>query len=326
MIGVLFAQLTAASRAVAASSGRLRKVELIADCLRRTPPAEVTIAVGYLSGELRQRRTGIGWAAFRDAPPAATAATLQVVDVDAAFATAAALTGKGSAGGRRQILRDLLARATADEQEFIRGLVSGEIRQGALEGVMVDAVARAADLPVVDVRRAVMVAGGIAAVAEAALSDGAAGLTRFRLVVGRPVLPMLAQTATSTTAALDKLGRAAVEWKLDGVRIQVHRDGDEVGVFTRTLDDVTARLPEVVDAALALPVTTVILDGEAIALYDDGRPRPFQQTASRAATRARTAATVPLTPYVFDVLHLDGTDLITVPAEDRYAVWAAILP
>jgi DNA ligase-1 len=225
------------------------------------------------------------------------------------------------------LLHDLLGRATADEQAFIRGLVSGEIRQGALEGVMLDAVVRAADVPGTEVRRAAMLAGGIAPVAVAALADGAAGLQQFSLVVGRPVLPMLAQTATSTDAALDKLGRAAVEWKLDGIRIQVHRNGNDVAVYTRTLDDVTARLPEVVDAALALPVSTVILDGEAIALYDDGRPRTFQATASRAATRAKgTAPTVPLTPYVFDVLHVDGNDLIALPADERYAAWADVLP
>ncbi|MFL6238617.1 MAG: ATP-dependent DNA ligase [Actinomycetes bacterium] len=322
---MLFAELTATSRAVAAASSRLRKVELIAECLRRTPKHEVEIAVGYLSGELRQRRTGIGWAAFNDAPPPATASTLEISDVDATFARAAGAAGKGSTTERRRLLHELLGRATTDEQAFIRGLVSGEIRQGALEGVMLDAVARAADVPAIDVRRAVMLAGAIPPVAVAALSEGSAGLEKFRLVVGRPVMPMLAQTATSTGAALAKLGRAAVEWKLDGVRIQVHRNGADVRVFTRTLDDVTDRLPEVVDAALALPVDTAILDGEAIALYDDGRPRPFQATASRAATRVRAAQTVPLTPYVFDVLHLDGTDLIATPAAERYAAWAGVL-
>ena len=323
---MLFAELTATSRAVAAASSRLRKVELIADCLRRTPAEEVEIAVVYLSGELRQRRTGIGWAAFRDPPPPATDPSLQIAEVDAAFERAAGVSGKGATGQRRRLLHDVLARATADEQHFIRGLVSGEIRQGALEGVMLDAIARAADVPGAEVRRAAMLAGAIAPVAAAALGDGVAGLDRFRLVVGRPVLPMLAQTAASTEAALAKLGRAAVEWKLDGVRIQVHRSGSDIAVFTRTLDDVTARLPEVVDAALALPLTSAILDGEAIALYDDGRPRPFQQTASRAATRSRDDKTVPLTTYVFDVLHVDGTDLIALPATERYAAWAAVLP
>src|SRR3954454_20970476 len=245
---MLFAELTQTWRAVAAASGRLQKVALIADCLQRTPPHEIDIVVGYLSGELRQRRTGIGWAAFKDAPPPAADATLQVAEVDEAFERASVQSGKGSATERRRLLHDLLARATADEQAFIRGLVSGEIRQGALEGVMVDAVARAADVPGPDARRAVMLAGGIAPVASAALREGVSGLDQFRLVVGRPVLPMLAQTATSTDAALEKLGRAAVEWKLDGIRIQVHRDGDNVSIYTRTLDDVTARLPEVVAA------------------------------------------------------------------------------
>ena len=324
---MLFAELTATWRAVAAESGRLRKVELIADCLRRAAPEEISIVVGYLSGELRQRRTGIGWAAFRDAPAIGVPEpTLTVTDVDAAFARASALSGTGSVAARRRVLHDLLGRATSDEMEFIAGLVSGEIRAGAQVGVMIDAVAKAADVPLVDVRRAVMLAGWIAPVAEAALAEGSAGVARFSLVVGQPVLPMLAQTATSTAAALEKLGRAAVEWKLDGVRIQVHRDGSDVAVFTRTLDDVTARLPEVVEAALALPVTTAILDGEAIALYEDGRPRPFQETASRAMTRASATTTTPLTPYVFDVLHLDGEDLIALPADQRYAAWGTALP
>ena len=323
---MLFAELTQTWRAVAAASGRLQKVALIADCVQRTPPHEIEIVVGYLAGELRQRRTGIGWAAFKNAPAPAGEATLHVAEVDETFERASVQSGKGSATERRRLLHDLLARATADEQAFIAGLVSGEIRQGALEGVMLDAVARAADLPGAEVRRAAMLAGAIAPVAAAALQQGAAGLEQFRLVVGRPVLPMLAQTATSTDAALEKLGRAAVEWKLDGIRIQVHRDGNDVAVYTRTLDDVTSRLPEVVDAALALPLRAAILDGEAIALHDDGRPRPFQATASRAATRARTEKTVPLTPYVFDVLHVDGTDLLTLPGAERYAAWAAVLP
>jgi DNA ligase-1 len=322
---VLFADLTAAWRAVAATSARSAKVALIADVLRRTPPEEVAIVVGYLSGELRQRRTGIGWAAFRDAPAVGTTKpTLTVSDVDTAFARASALSGTGSTAARRRLLHDLLARATADEMEFIAGLVSGDTRAGAQEGLMVDAVAKAADVPLVDARRAVMLAGWIAPVAEAVLKDGAAGLARFSLVVGQPVLPMLAQTAESTAAALDKLGRAGVEWKLDGVRIQVHRDDRDVRVFTRTLDDVTARLPEVVEAALALPVTSAILDGEAIALHADGRPRPFQETASRVATRV--ASTVQLTPYVFDVMHLDGKDLIGETGAERYAAGAAVLP
>jgi DNA ligase-1 len=323
---VLFAELAAASRAVAATSSRLQKVGLISEVLRRTPKHEVEIAVGYLSGELRQRRTGIGWAAFRDAPPPGAESALQIAEVDAIFERAASLSGKGSATERRRLLHELLGRSTDEEQAFIRGLVSGEIRQGALEGIMLDAVARAADVPGAEVRRAAMLAGAIAPVAAAALSQGTAGLDEFRLVVGRPVLPMLAQTATSTDAALEKLGRAAVEWKLDGIRIQVHRNGSDVSVYTRTLDDVTARLPEVVGATLALPLDSAILDGEAIALYDDGRPRPFQQTASRAATRERGDHTVPLTPYVFDVLHADGNDLIALPAAERYAAWSALLP
>ena len=306
---VLLAELVTTSAAVAATRSRLAKVAALADALRRAEPGEIAIVVSYLSGELRQRRSGVGWAALRDLPPPAAAPSLQVSEVDRAFARIELAGGPGSSAVRREELAALFARATAEEQRFLAMLAGGELRQGALAGIVTDAVAAAAGVEPSAVRRAAMLAGDLPAVAEAALTQGAAGLGRFHLQVGRPVQPMLAKTAPSLEAALQQVAPAAVEWKLDGVRIQVHRDGDDVAVFTRTLEPVGERMPEVVEAVRALPLRSVILDGEAIALAPDGRPRPFQETASRAASRGDIDAlreAVPLTAFFFDVLHLDG--------------------
>jgi DNA ligase-1 len=272
---------------------------------------------------------GIGWAALRDAPAPAAEPTLSVADVDAALAAIAGQAGAGSQGARRAALAGLLARATAGEQAFLRALIAGEVRQGALASAVADAVALAAEVPQTTVRRALMLRGDLGAVAATALTDGEAGLAAFRLQVGRPLQPMLAQSAPDVAAALAKTGPAAVEAKLDGARIQVHRDGTDVAVFTRTLDDVTGRLPEVVEAALALPARAAVLDGEAIALREDGRPHPFQVTGSRFASRVAVEELrrrVPLTPVMFDVLHADGEDLLDAPGRDRAAVLAALLP
>ncbi len=282
-------------------------------------------AVAFLSGRLLQRRPGAGWAALRDLPPPSAEPTLEVLEVDGAFATMAALEGPGSAAGRRDLLHGLFARATEPEQRLLRGLVAGELRQGAQEGVMIEAAARAAGVPSAAMRRALMLRGDLGAVTATALRDGGPGLAAYRLEVGRPILPMLAQTATSVAAALDRLGAAAIEWKLDGARIQIHRDGTDVAVFTRTLDDITARVPEVVEAALALPVTAAVLDGEAIALAGDGRPLPFQVTGARIAGRRNVAALrdqVPLSAVAFDLLHLDGADLLDRPGAERFAALA----
>jgi DNA ligase-1 len=223
-------------------------------------------------------------------------------------------------------VHDLFARATPDEQSFLRGLVSGELRQGALAGVMTDAVARAADVPLTAVRRAVMLRGELGPVAVRAMTDGAGGLAEFGLQVGRPVQPMLASTATSVADALQRLdATAAVEWKLDGIRVQVHRSGSDVGVFSRSLDDVTARVPEIVAAARALPGGDLVLDGEAIALHPDGRPRPFQQTGARVASRVPRDP-VPLSWFVFDVLHADGQDLLDLPGAQRNDALVAVVP
>jgi DNA ligase 1 len=322
---VLLADVVTASREVAASSARSAKIARLADLLRAGGAQHAPVLVPWLAGETRQRRTGIGWATLRDAPPPAAEPSLTVGEVDAALETAAGLAGPGSTGARRDLVHGLLGRATLEEQQFLRGLISGELRQGALEGVMLDAVARAAEVPLVAVRRAAMLCGAAAPVAVAAMTDGAAGLESFRLEVGRPVQPMLAATAASVEEALGKLGEAAVEWKLDGIRVQVHRDGDDVGVYTRSLDDITGRVPEIVAAAMAVPVSAFVFDGEAIALRDDGRPRPFQETGSRTATRT-TGAPAGLSWFVFDALHVGGADLLDLPFAERHRALLESVP
>ena len=324
-----FADVAAASEDVRAESGRSAKVARLAACLAGLDPAEVPAAVAFLSGRLLQRQTGAGWASLRDLPAAAAEPTLQVREVDAAFARMAVLAGAGSAGARRAQLQELFGRATAPEQRLLRGLVAGEVRQGAQEGVMVAAAAQAASVPVAELRRALMLRGDLGDVTATALRDGVEGLRRYRLEVGRPVLPMLAQTAGSVAAAFERLGAAAIEWKLDGARIQVHRSGGDVAVFTRTLDEITSRVPEVVEEVLRLPADDCILDGEAIALTPDGRPLAFQITSARIAGRKDVAAlraSVPLTAVAFDLLHLDGADLLDRPGSERAAALAALAP
>jgi ATP-dependent DNA ligase I len=328
-VPVLLEEIAQTSDALASTPARLAKVERLAGCLRRLRPEEVPVAVAFLSGELPQRQIGVGWATLRDVPEPAGSPSLTVTEVDAAFERVGGLTGPGSQGERRRLLAEVLGRATAEEQRFLGRLLVGELRQGALDGVMVEAVARAAGVPGAEVRRALLLRGALGAVAQAALAGGVAGLRSFRLEVGRPLQPMLAQTAGSVEAALERLHPAAVEWKLDGARVQVHRAGDEVRVFTRTLDDITARVPEVVEMALGLPVRSAVLDGEVIALREGGRPHPFQVTASRVGSRLavdRLRGSLPLTLLVFDVLHLDGEDLIDRGGAERYAALAAAVP
>ncbi len=319
-----FAEVVAASGAVAATTKRLAKIDALAALLRRAAPDEIEAVVGFCTGTPRQGRVGVGWAgmAGTDAPPAAVA-SLTVDDVDRALAGLLAVTGPGSAQRRRDALVELLGRATADEAAFLGRLLLGELRQGALAGVVTDAVARAAGVPVTDVRRAAMLTGDLGVAARIALTGGAAGLARVGLLVGRPVQPMLAATAPSVRAAIEELGEASVEWKLDGARVQIHRDGDTGRIATRNLNDVTGRLPGVVAATLALPATRLVLDGEVLGVTedDDGdlRPRAFQDTMSDFATRGGEAAAA-LTVSVFDVLHADGTDLIDAPLRTRQAV------
>jgi DNA ligase-1 len=318
-----FADLAATSRAVRATSGRREKIELLAATLRGLAPDEVSAGSAFLAGDPGPRVLGVGWAALREPPPPAREPVLSVAAVDAALDELARLTGGGSQAARREALHALLSQVTASEQAFLSALIRGDLRQGALAAVVGDAVARAAEVPVAAVRRALMLRGDLGAVAEAALDGGEAALAAFRLQLGRPVQPMLASTAPDVPAALAKTGPAAVEWKLDGARIQVHRDGRDVAIFTRTLDEVTARLPEVAAVALALPVRSVVLDGEAIALREDERPYPFQVTGSRFASHS---GTVPLTSMFFDVLHLDGEDLLDRPGAERAEALAGAVP
>jgi ATP-dependent DNA ligase I len=324
---VLLADVARTSSEVASTRSRTAKIDLLAACLRRASPEEVGVAVAFLSGVVPGGSTGIGWAALRDAPPpAAPPPTLGLLEANDALARIRALAGRGSRAARVREVADLFGRATEPEQAFLRGLLSGEIRQGALEGVMVEAVARAADVPAETVRRAAMLSGDLGAAATVAMTRGAAGLASFHLTPLRPIQPMLAQTAEDTADALGRIHPASVEWKLDGARIQVHRVGDEIRVFTRNLADVTSRVPEIVDAIASLPVESVVLDGEAIALRTDGRPHPFQITMSRFGTRNGNGAGVPLSSFFFDLLHLDGGDTIDLPLSERAAALAERLP
>jgi DNA ligase-1 len=326
---MLLAEIARASTDVAGTSSRLAKVARLTETLRQARPEEVGVAVAYLSGILPQGTIGVGWASLRELPPPAAAPTLEVQEVDAALTRIAAMAGSGSQARRRDELARLLAGAAEEEQRFLVGLLLGELRQGALEGVMAEAVAKTAGIPAAQVRRALMLAGDLGAVAEAAMVEGPEGLSRFRLAVLQPVKPMLAQTADDLHSALDRIRPAIVEWKLDGARIQAHRLGSEVRVFTRNLADITDRVPEIVDAIRDLPVEAIVLDGEAIALRDDGRPHPFQVTMSRFGSRVdveRLRETVPLSPFFFDCLHVDGDDLIDRPANERLAALEERLP
>lgn len=338
---MLLADLVATSRAVAHTSSRNAKTAMIAELLARardeavaaaaaaparsasTAPAdEVGLVVRYLSGTLRQRRTGIQLTAATVVPEPATGSSVTVVRLDAVLQEASELSGSGSAGRRAVLFHGLLAALTAGERDFLYGLLRGGIRQGALQSVVMAAAAAASGSEPEAVRRAVMVSGSLAEVASAALRVGPTALARFTLQVGQAVSPMLASSARTVPEALARTGPAAVEWKLDGIRAQIHRDGRSVRVLTRSLDDITDRVPEVVEAILALPVRTAILDGELVALRDDGRPRPFQETASRTATRTGPA----LTTFLFDVLHLDGRDLIDQPGPARRNALSAVAP
>ena len=329
---MLLAEVVATSTTVAATRSRKAKVAALAALLdrldRETDGAEeadeAELLVSYLGGALRQRRTGLGWRGLTSLPDPADAPSLTVREVHEAFERLAALSGAGSQAARGAAVGELFGRATAEEQAWLRGLVTGELRQGALDSLVQEALAVSTGIPLAAVRRAAMLSGSTVAVARAALTGGEAALAEIGLEVGRPVLPMLAASAPTLAEAVEKAGggRVAVDAKLDGIRIQVHRTGEEVLVVTRSLDDITHRLPEVVEAARALPVTSVVLDGEVLALDDDGRPRPFQETASRTAM----AEGVTVTPYFFDVLHLDGEDLLDSPGDERMARLEALVP
>ena len=328
---MLLRTLAETSEAVAATRSRLKKVELLKDCLRQFAPDEVETGVGYLIGGLRQGRIGLGPAIVRQALGVGPSdvSTLAILEVDSAFGEMATISGKGSNLERKRLLCDLFGRATAAEQNFLARLLLGELRQGALEGVMVDAIAKASGLPVRDVRRAVMLSGNPALVAAAAITEGQEGLDAFRLELMQPLQPMLAHTADSTTAALDAFGQAAFEYKLDGARIQVHKLDNEVRIYTRRLNDVSASMPEIIESILELPARTLILDGEAIALRADRTPHPFQVTMRRFGRTLdveRLRESLPLDAFYFDCLHVDGDDLIDLPASGRFERMSGVVP
>jgi DNA ligase 1 len=314
---VLFAEVVSTSAAVAATRSRKSKSAALAGLIGACTPDDVPIVVAWLSGEVPQGRLGIGWRTLADArtqPSAIASATVD--EVNQLLSDLAATSGPGSVARRKELLTRLMAGATDDEQTFLIRLLTGDIRQGAGEGVMTDAIAVAAGLPVDVVRRAVMLSGELPVTAVAAVSGGATALQAFALQVGRPVRPMLASPATSLAEAHSAFGGAvSVEYKLDGARIQVHRNGDAVSIYTRTLNDITDRVPELVDLIREMPCESVVLDGETLALNDSGRPRPFQETMSRfGATSKRELL---LQPYFFDCLYLDGVDLLDKPLSGR---------
>ncbi len=328
MAGMLLQEVVRTSATVAATRSRTAKVAAIAELLGRSGRAEIEVVSSYVGGALLQRRTGLGWRGLADLPPPADEATLTVSGVDAAFAALAVLSGPGSQAARAAAVADLFGAATAPEQSWLRGLATGEVRQGASEALVQEALAAVTGIPLATIRRAAMLAGSTRTVVGPAVDGGAAALDAVGLEVGRPVLPMLASSAKTVAEALAKVAiadaGAAIDTKLDGIRIQVHRSGDDVLVVTRSLEDITSRLPEVVEVARGLEATSFVLDGEALALDDDGRPRPFQETASRTALAA--GGDVVVTPYFFDLLHLDGRDLLDSPARERAAALDALVP
>jgi DNA ligase 1 len=319
------AAVVGASEAVAATSSRSRKVAILADLLRTLEPDEVAPAVGFLSGAPRQGRVGVGHSTIyglEGDDAAGGGPPLTVADLDAAFDAVLGATGGGSTGRRRQILGDLLGRATEQEAGFVRRLFTGELRQGALAGLMTDAVAEAAGVPGEVARRALMLSGDLARTAELALTRGEEGLRAVGFELFRPILPMLASGAESVHEAVAGFERASVEWKLDGIRIQVHRRGDEVRVYTRNLNEITDALPGIVEAVRRLPVDAAVFDGEALWMGDEG-PAPFQETVSRID---RDAPPEGITTFLFDVLHLDGDDLLDEPLAERTARLDAVAP
>jgi DNA ligase-1 len=317
----LLADVVTASREVAATSARSRKVAILAELLRRLEPGEVPLAVGFLAGMPRQGRIGVGYSTVYgvEVEPAAEP-SLTVEELDRALTEVAGMSGSGSGAKRRELLSELLGRATTEEADFARRLLTGELRQGALAGVMVDAIAKAAGVPPALTRRALMLSGDLTRTAVIALERGEEGLRGVGFELFRPVLPMLASTAASAEDAVTAFDRASVEWKLDGIRIQVHRRGDEVRVYTRNLNDITHALPGIVQAVRRLPLTQAVFDGEALWMSAEG-PAPFQETVSRIDSDAPPEG---IATFLFDLLHVDGEDLLDAPLEERAARLEAV--
>jgi len=320
---MLLASVVETSRRVTDTTKRLEKIDLLARLIRQLSPEEIEIVVPFLSGQTRQGRIGIGYATVRDArnPPAASP-TLEILEIDGILQKITGVSGSGSQRQRLELLQSMFSRATEAEQQFLTGLLMGELRQGALEGIMLEAVAKASGLAADRVRRAAMMAGDIARVARAALEQGESGLAQYDVQLFRPIQPMLAQSADDVPEALACIGEAALEYKMDGARVQVHKSGDDVIVYSRSLKDVTAAVPEVVEVTRALPAKDLILDGEVISLLPDGRPQPFQITMRRFGRKLdvhRLRQELPMTPFWFDLLYLNGSPLLDEPQARRFA-------
>jgi DNA ligase-1 len=317
---MLLAEVVETSRRVGETPRRLTKVDLLATLLRQLHGEEIEIAVAFLSGRIRQGRIGIGHAALSGAAGSlAENPSLQLLEADRIFQSIATAAGDGSARERSQLLRGLYARASEPEQRFLTGLIMGELRQGALEGVMLDALAKASGIALDRVRRAVMLAGDIAPVARAALETG--DLSQYDVQLFRPLQPMLAQSAENVSEAIEALGEAALEFKMDGARVQVHKSDDDVLVYSRSLNDVTVAVPEVVEIVRALPARNLILDGEVLSLKPGGRPQPFQTTMRRFGRKLdvdRMRGELPLTPFWFDLIYLNNGSLLDEPQARRF--------
>ena len=327
---MLLAAVVETSRRVAETTKRLEKVDLLARLLKQLHPEEVEIVVAFLTGRARQGRIGIGYGSIRDAQGSpASEPSLEVAEIDRIFESITKIQGTGSQRQRLELLSGMFARATGLEQQFLVGLLMGELRQGALEGIMVDAVSKASGIAADRVRRAVMMAGDIAVVARALIEKGEAGLYAYDVQLFRPIQPMLAQTAEDVSEALADLGEAALEFKMDGARVQVHKSGDDVVVYSRALNDVSAAVPEVVEAVRALPAHDLILDGEVLSLLPDGRPQPFQITMRRFGRKLdveRMRGELPMTPFWFDLLYLNGGSLLDEPQARRFRALAELAP
>lgn len=327
---MLLAKVVETSRLIGATSKRLEKTELLAQLLRQLAPEEAEIVVAFLSGATRQGRIGVGYATLRAAiVPAAAEPTLQITGVDRALSDFAEVRGTGAEARRRDVLILLMSRATGAEQDFLSRLLTGELRQGALEGIMLDGLAKAAGLPADRVRRAAMMAGGIPTLARSVLEFGAAGLDNFELQLFRPAQPMLAQSAEDVNDAVTELGEAALEYKFDGARVQVHKSGDQVAVYSRNMNDVSAAIPEVVAAVRSLPAHDLILDGEVLSLDANGRPQPFQVSMRRFGRKINVEALMselPMTPFWFDLLYLNGGPALDEPQSRRFAELSQLAP
>ena len=321
---MLLAEVVETSRRIAATSKRLEKIDLLSALLKRLNPEEVEITVAWLSGATRQGRIGIGYALLRNSigEPASNA-SLEILQVDRALEDFTSIRGAGSDARKREALQQLFGRATREEAQFLSGLLAGELRQGALEGIMLEALARASGSSLEHIRRAAMMGGGVASIARAAMSQGETGLQQYEIALFRPVQPMLAQTVEDVSDALESLGgEAALEYKFDGARVQAHKSGDEVRIYSRSANDVSIAIPEIVEAVRALPARELILDAQ-------GRPQPFQVSMRRFGRKVNVdelQQELPMTPFWFDLLYLDGASLLDHPQAHRFHELANLTP